>query len=144
MREQLANELRGILRGVQVTLLTGHPTDLGGARHGAGELQRRPIGDDATARQDDDATGQRLRLGEVVGGQHDRDALHIAEAVHEVMEVTPRARIEASGRFVQEQQGRSPDDGERHIETAALTTGKSLQLLIRLLRQADDVQQLID
>lgn len=92
--------------------------------------------------QDQDPVRELLRLIQVVRGQQDGGVLQIAQRVHKVVEVAPGGRVEAGGRFVQEEQFRAPHDADRDVQPPALPTRQRGNLLPAVLGQPDRVDQL--
>jgi hypothetical protein len=142
--EQLAHERGRVGGGVHEALPVVGPGDLGLALDLAGQLLGASVGDDAPVRQDEDAVGQLLRLGEVVRRQQDRGALHVRQPVHHVMEVAPGHGVEPGCRLVEEQQLRATDDADRDVESSSLTTRQGGDLRVGELGQTGHHDQLTD
>ena len=79
-----------------------------------------------------------------MGGEQDRGVLDVGQAVHQVVELAPRLRVEAGRRLVQEQQLGPADDADGHVQPAALPAGERADPLARVLGQADRLDQLVD
>jgi hypothetical protein len=142
--EQLAYERRGVRGRVDEPVAVEAPAHLGLARDLAGELVGAAVGDDLAAGQDEDPVGQLLRLVEVVGGEQDRGVLEVGQHVYEVVEPAPCLRVEAGGRFVEEQQFGPADQADRNVEPAALAARQRADPLLGVLRQPDRTDELVD
>ena len=132
-----------VVRSTCELLAVAAPSNLGLAGHRARELVRAAVGDDAAAREDQDAVGELFRFVEVVRREQDRRVFQIREPTDQPVEVPPRLGIEAGGRLVEEEQLRPSDDPDRDIESPPLSAGEGADLLVRLLLEPDQCDQLL-
>ena len=87
------------------------------------ERVRRALGEDPPVLEDRDAVGQRLRLVQVVRGQHDGLA-EVAQRADHVPGGAPGAGIEARRRLVEEDQLRVADQREREVQPPRLAAAE--------------------
>ena len=85
------------------------------------QLRRRSQRNDPSVIHDADAVAEPLRLIHVVGGQDD-GATRLFELVHEVPQMTPRLRVEASGRLIEKKQFRIADQCAGHGQPLLLSS----------------------
>jgi hypothetical protein len=95
------------------------------------------LGHDPAPADDRDPVGKRLSLVQIVGGEQDRGAVAGGQAAHQGPELAAGLRVEPSRRLVQEQQPRAADDADGDVEPAARAAGPGADPDLRLLRQAD-------
>jgi hypothetical protein len=141
--EPFAGETCGVGRRMDELLTTPAPPHLALAGDLPGEFVRAAVGDDPAGREDQDAVGELLGFAEVVRREQDRGLFQFGEPIDEVVELPPGVRVEAGSRLVEEQQLRPADDADGDVETAALSTGERQDLLVRLLAEADHLDQLV-
>ncbi len=90
---------------------------------------------------DDDLVCQAVRLLQVLGGQQKGGAPGHQRADH-LPQVGAAARVEACGRFVQEQHRRSGDQGGREVQTSAHAAAVGLRGTAPGVGQVELLQQL--
>ena len=90
-------------------------------RHGAaaGQLERRPAGDQPAVVDDVDLVGEPLRLVHVVRGQHHGHAV-VAQLLEQLPDGAAHGRVEPGGRLVDEDDLGPPDQGHRQPEPLLL------------------------
>ncbi|OJF83257.1 hypothetical protein NS14008_34290 [Nocardia seriolae] len=118
-------------------LAVAGPLHLGLTGDAAGELIGGTVGDDAPAREDQDAVRQLLGLVQIVGGEQDGGVVVVGQAVHQIVEFAACLRIEARGRLVQEQQFGTADNADGHVQAPALTAGQRHHLGVGVLGEPD-------
>src|SRR5690349_5484858 len=123
LRRQFVDQLRRVvdLALVQLAVLAAprHPHALRGAD---AELGRGPDRQDPPVLDDRDAVGELLRLVEVVRRQHDGLA-EVAQRADRAPRGTPRLRVEARRRLVEEDQLGVADERQREVQPALLAAG---------------------
>jgi len=142
--KQLADEAGGVRGGVHEALAVAAPAHLGLAGDPPGELVGAAVGHDPPLGQDEDAVGQLLGLGQVVGGEQDGGVLQVGQAVHQVVEVPPRPWVEPGGRLVEEQQLGPAHQADGDVQAAALPPGQGGEPLAGLLGEPHRLEQRVD
>jgi hypothetical protein len=99
---------------------TGHPQLDDGAGERGDQPGRRVDGDDPATVDDRDPVAQALGLVEQVGGEDDGHPGAVPQPGDQIEEVGPDARVEPDGRFVQEEDARTREQGAADLEPAAL------------------------
>ena len=74
-------------------------------------------------RDDRDPVGERLRLVQVMSGQHDRGPVP-AQSPDQLPELEASLRVETGRRLVKEEQLGPSDDAERDVQPAGLAAGQ--------------------
>ena len=82
-------------------------------------------------------------LVEVVRGQQHRGAV-VAERLDQIPRLAARRRVEAGGRFVEEQQLRASDDAEGQVDATTLTAGERADPGVDLLVETDQADHLVE
>ena len=82
------------------------------------ELVGAALGDDPAVVEQRDPVRQLVRLGQVLGGEQDRDAL-VGQLPDRPPELLPAARVEPGGRLVEEEQRGPRDHADREVEAPA-------------------------
>src|SRR3954468_192034 len=105
------------------------------------ELRRRPLRHDHAVLHDRHAVGQLLRLLEVVRREEQR-LPQLAQRLDHLPGGTPGGRVEAGGRFVEEDQLRVADQRQREVEPPELPAGELVGARVELLLEADERDRL--
>ena len=138
--------------------VTGHPLDdrrggplvLGGRRrqhqraaaHPVLELIGGALGDERSGIDDAGPVSQTVGLLQVLSGQQDRRAaLH--QGTDNVPHLLTRARVEASGGLVEEDERGTGDERDRQVQSPPHPTGVSAYPLAACVGQAEGGQQLV-
>ncbi len=88
------------------------------------EPGRGVVGHDGAVVDHHDPLGERVRLVEVVGGEHDRGAVALAQGDDVLLQVGAVLRVQAGGRLVEEQQVGGVDQPHRDVEASPLAAGE--------------------
>jgi hypothetical protein len=140
---QAGDEARRVGGPLVVSTAGVGPADAGRARLHAADLVRSALGDDAPVGDDRDPVAELRRLVEVVRGEEDARPV-VRERPDQVPERTPRLRVEARGRLVEEQQLGVAHDAERHVDAATLPARERADPGARLGLEADGGDHLVD
>src|SRR5664279_1823142 len=107
--------------------------------------RRRGLDDLPAVVEDRDPITQTVGLGEVVGRQHDRGVVIGAELFDERLDIELRARVQAGGRLVEEQQGRRCQQGSRDrdllLHTPAHLLDRSIGTPLRDSQPSEDLER---
>src|SRR3954454_8233603 len=107
------------------------------------QLARWALGQDAPALDDRHAVGQRLRLVEVVGRQHDGLA-QLAQRADRLPGGAPRGGVEARRRLVEEDQLGVADQRQAEVQAPQLAAGELARLRVLRALQAHEREDLVD
>jgi len=125
----LWRELQGAVQGATEAQLRRRQDAVrqGKAHRGPGGVAasqscRRTFGDDPALGNHRDAVCEMLRLVHVVRREQHR-LTQRGEALDHIPSLVPRGRVEAGGRFVEEEHLRVARQSDRHVETALLPAG---------------------
>ena len=100
------------------------------------EFGRRPFGDEFALVEHRDPVGELVRLLQVLRGQEDRHAAG-DEVADDLPHGVAAARVQAGGRFVEEDDARVTDQGHRQIETPPHPAGVGGE---RFLGRVDQIE----
>ena len=116
-------------------------------RHQVAQRRLQPgcavVGDQPAVVDDQHPVRDRVRLLEVVGGQHDRGAQLAVEPLHLLLEVDPVLRVQTRRRLVEEEDPRRVDEADRHVEPAALAARQRGDRAAGVLGEVERLEQLV-
>ena len=100
------------------------------------------MGDHAPVVEDDDVVGQAVGLLEVLRGQDDRRAV-AHQTPQEVPQIATAPRVEAGGRFVEEQDGRIGHEAGGEVEAPPHAAGEVLDELAGSIGEVEPLEELV-
>ncbi len=144
-RERLGGELvqqrrRVLGEALLERAVAGAPGDA--VARGA-ERVRRALGEDQAVLEDRDAVGERLRLVQVVRGEHDGLA-EVAQRADDVPGGAAGGRVEAGRGLVEEDQLRVADEREREVQPPGLAAAERARAAVGAVVEPGQREHLVD
>ncbi len=126
-------------RGQPLEITRAHHLDTIPLGQAGDQLAAGALGDETTVVDDADARADSLGLLHVVGGVEDGHAV-LAELAHLLEDGVAALWVDADGRLVEHEEGRTMEEAAGDVESPLHATGERLDPLVGPVGQVDDVE----